>query len=87
LIFGNILFTISKNIIYFTTNKTDIIFDKKPVLALLTTLFSCCSVMWSTKSNGIKNYRFIITGGTLMTIFGIIKSILVGTGGSGVCTK
>ena len=43
--------------------------------------------MWATKPVGSKpSFRFIITGGLIMTIFEIIKNMLAGTGVRGICT-
>ena len=45
--------------------------------------FSCCSVMYSQKLKGQFQFRFIVSGGTIMTIIATVKSIMVGTGSSG----
>lgn len=45
--------------------------------------------MWATKPKnkigGNASFRFIITGGMLMTITDILKDMLAGTGGCGIC--
>lgn len=41
--------------------------------------------MWSTKPfRGNTSCRFIVTGGTIMTLIEIIKNAIGGTGGCGV---
>lgn len=45
--------------------------------------FLCCSVMYSQKFKSGWQFRFIISGGTIMTIITTVKSIMVGTGDSG----
>ena len=41
--------------------------------------------MWSTKpSRGNASYRFIVTGGTIMTLIEIIKNAIGGTGECGI---
>lgn len=57
----------------------------KPVIPLFITLISCCSVIWTTKPfGGNASCRFIVTGGTIMTMIEIIKAI-GGTGECGIC--
>lgn len=46
-------------------------------------IFSCCSVMYSQKIKSGYRFRFIVSGGTFMTIITTVKSIMVGTGSSG----
>ena len=45
--------------------------------------------MWATKPKnkigGNASFRFIITGGMLTTITDILKDMLAGTGGCGIC--
>lgn len=52
-------------------------------LGLLVGVFSCCSVMYSHKMKSELDFRFIISGGTIMTIIENVKGIMVGTGISG----
>lgn len=56
-------------------------------MAILETIIACCSVMWSTNLGKSKKYSFrsIILEEVIMTLIGIIKGILVGTGGCGIC--
>lgn len=39
--------------------------------------------MYSQKLKGQFQFRFIVSGGTIMTIIATVKSIMVGTGSSG----
>lgn len=45
--------------------------------------FFCCSVMYSHKIKSGLDFRFIISGGTIMTIINAVKDYMVGTGVSG----
>ena len=57
-----------------------------PVTPLFITLISCCSVMWVTKPFGRNaSCRFIVTGGTIMTMTEMVKNAIGGTGGCGIC--
>lgn len=49
-------------------------------LGLLVGVFSCCSVMYSHKMKSGLDFRFIISGGTIMTIINAVKGCMVGTG-------
>lgn len=58
-----------------------------PVIAILEAAISCCSVMWAIQTVNKKvSFRFIITGGMLMTIVEVIKNMLAGTGVRGIWT-
>nr|DAF49887.1 MAG TPA: hypothetical protein [Myoviridae sp. ctHMa1] len=47
---------------------------------MLACVFSCSSVMYSKQLKSRFQWRFIISGGTLMTIITTVKSIMVGDG-------
>ena len=44
---------------------------------------SYCSVMWSYNLNDDLSFRFIFSGGTLMTIFSELQKVSAGAGGCG----
>ena len=53
-----------------------------PYTFLLTIILSCCSVMWSNNLKGNMSFRFILSGGTIMTIISELQKV---SAGAGVC--
>ena len=58
-----------------------------PVNALLGIIFSCCSVLYATSPKNNFTFRFIFSGGTLMSIIELFENILVGAGACRLCIE
>ena len=58
-----------------------------PANTLLGIIFSCCSVLYTTSPKRNFTFRFIFSGGTLLSIIELLKNILVGAGACRLCIE